>query len=267
MFGAMVPVLLDLGPLSLHTFGAMMALGFLVSGYVVAVELDRRGLDPEHAWSVVFWAAIGGIVGARLFVILFDWEGFLEAPLSFLFTGSGFVWYGGLLGGFASVTLYALRRGLRWWVLADCIAPALALGHAIGRIGCQVAGDGDWGVPTTLPWGMSYPDAVIGWEAWVRSAGLPADVRVHPAPVYETLAYCAIFLFLWRLRELELREGTLLWLYFVTSSVARFLVETVRIEPVIGLGLTQAQWIALFLFVLGVAALWTGRRGATGSAR
>lgn len=251
----MVPVLLEIGPITLQSFGIMMALAFLVAGCVVSLELERKGRDPEHAWSIVLWGAVGGIVGARLLVVSYDSHGFLEDPLSFFLTGSGFIWYGGLIGGFVSVTAYLLRAGLPWLSSADAIAPALAIGQAIGRIGCQVSGDGDWGVPTTLPWGMSYPQAVIGWSAWVRSQGLPPDVRVHPAPVYESLAYSAVFLLLWRLRERELRDGSILWLYLVLTSVARFLIEAIRVEPVVALGLTQAQWIAVALTVIGSAAM------------
>jgi len=224
-----------------------MAVAFLVGGFVVSLGLERDGIDPDHAWSIVFWAAVGGIVGSRLLVIFDDWQGFLDRPLAFLLTGSGFIWYGGLVGGFLSVSAYIVRHGLGWLNVVDAVAPALALGHAIGRIGCQVSGDGDWGTPSSLPWAMTYPDAVIGWTTWTQSAGLPLDVRVHPAPVYETLAYCAIFLALWRWREREPRAGSLLWLYLLLSSIARFSVEAIRVEPVIALGLTQAQWFAIFL--------------------
>ncbi len=253
----MIPVLIQLGPFTIYSFGAMMALGFLVSGYVVSLGMADKGLDPEDAWSLVLWAAVGGIIGARLLAILADWQTFLVHPWSTLLSGSGFVWYGGLIGGFLSATIFIFRRSLRWLVLVDCIAPALAIGQAIGRIGCQVAGDGDWGRPTTLPWGVQYPRAIIGWNAWLRENGLPSDTYVHPAPVYETLAYSAVFCLLWALRKRSLPPGSLFWLYLVTSSTARFAIESVRVEPVLAAGLTQAQWIAIALFAAGfVALLW-----------
>lgn len=255
----MVPMLIDLGPVAIYTFGAMMAIAFLVGGYVVALELERKGHDPEHAWSILFWAAVGGIVGSRLFVVFSDWRGFLDQPIAFLLTGSGFIWYGGLLGGTIAVTVYIRRLGLPWFQTVDMVAPALAIAHAIGRVGCQVAGDGDWGTPSDLPWAMSYPRAVIGWAAWAQEAGLSPDVRVHPAPVYETIAYSAIFLILWSVRRRPLPAGTLFWLYLVLSSVARFGVEIVRIEPVVAVGLTQAQWIAIGLLALGAFMLFRNR--------
>jgi phosphatidylglycerol:prolipoprotein diacylglycerol transferase len=257
----MVPVLLKIGPLTIYSFGAMMALGFLIAGYVVAVELGRKGFDPEDAWSIVLWAAVGGIVGARVLAILTDWQTFRLDPIGSLFSGSGFVWYGGLIGGFVSVSIFIVRRSIPWLVAVDTMAPALAIGQAIGRIGCQVSGDGDWGSPTRMPWGMQYPNAIVGWMTWLRDSGLAPDTRVHPAPVYETLAYCAIFSLLWSLRKKGLRDGSLLWIYFVSSSIARFAIEIVRVEPVLAAGLTQAQWIAIALFGLGaVLLLWRSPR-------
>lgn len=250
-----VPVLLELGPITLYTFGAMMAVAFLIAGFVVGLGLERRGIDPEHAWSILFWAALGGIVGSRLLVIFEDFGGFLERPIHFLISGSGFIWYGGLVGGLLTVSLYVRRAGIPWLFAADAVGPALAIGHAIGRIGCQVSGDGDWGHATSLPWAMAYPDAVVGWSTWVRGNGLPPDVRVHPAPVYETLAYSAIFLVLWSIRARNPRPGTLFWTYLLLSSVARFAVEIVRVEPVVGLGLTQAQWFAIALGLFAIAML------------
>jgi phosphatidylglycerol:prolipoprotein diacylglycerol transferase len=256
----MVPVLLKLGPVTIYSFGAMMALGFLISGYVVSVELGRKGMDPEHAWSIVLWAAIGGIAGSRVLAIATEWQTFMSHPLSSLLSGSGFVWYGGLIGGFLSVTAFLYYWKLRWLRVVDAIAPGLAIGQAIGRIGCQVSGDGDWGKPTTLPWGMQYPEAIVGWTTWLRENGLPPDTRVHPAPVYETLAYCAIFVVLWKLRDRGLRDGSMLWIYLVLSSIARFAIEVVRVEPVLAVGLTQAQWIAIPLALAGLTLLaWRAR--------
>lgn len=251
----MVPVLLKIGPLTIYSFGAMMALGFLMAGYAVSVELGRRGLDPEDAWSILLWGAVGGIAGSRILALVADWQTFVAHPLASIFSGSGFIWYGGLIGGFVSVTIFIWRRSLPWLVAVDCIAPALALGQAIGRIGCQVAGDGDWGKPTSVPWGVQYPEAIIGWSAWLRENGLPPTTRVHPAPVYETLAYSLIFCLLWSLRRSGLRDGSLLWIYLVTSSIARFAIEAIRVEPILAAGLTQAQWIAIGLFAAGVVLL------------
>jgi phosphatidylglycerol---prolipoprotein diacylglyceryl transferase len=261
-----VPVLFSLGPLTVYTFGAMMALGFLVGGYAVSEGLERKGMDPEEAWSIVLWAAVGGIAGSRVLAILGDLRAFFESPLGSLISGSGFVWYGGLIGGLLSVTIFLRVRGMPWLRSVDCIAPGAAIGQAIGRIGCQVSGDGDWGHATTLPWGVAYPDAIVGWSVWLAQSGLPPETRVHPAPVYETLAYSAIFVVLWKMRDRGLPDGSVLWTYLVLSSVARFLIEAVRIEPVLALGLTEAQWIALGLAAVGSFMLARGVRAREAAA-
>jgi len=148
------------------------------------------------------------------------------------------------------------RKGLPYWRVTDCIAPALAVGQAIGRIGCQLAGDGDSGVPTTLPWGMSFPHAIIGWEQWTKDAGLPIDVRVHPAPVYETIGYGLVFLILWRRRLTPHVDGYMLWMYLLLSGAVRFLVEFIRINPKLVWGLSEAQLISLAIMAIGAIQIW-----------
>src|SRR5206468_4156109 len=155
-----------------------------------------------------------------------------------------FVWYGGLIGGFLAVSWTIRQHRLPWLTTVDCIAPGLVLAHGIGRIGCQLAGDGDWGRETTLPWGMAYPNAIVGWN-------YPAGVRVHPTPMYEFLAYVAVFTFLWSIRKRPHPEGTLFWWYLLLAGGARLLIEFVRINPPVVLGLTEAQLISLTLMAIG----------------
>jgi phosphatidylglycerol---prolipoprotein diacylglyceryl transferase len=252
----MVPVLVQVGPLSLYSFGAMLALAFLAAGAILAHGLAIRGLDRGHASSIVWWAAIGGIVGSRLLAVLNEWSRFVADPLSYLFTGAGFVWYGGLAGGFLAVSIYVVSRGLPWLAVSDAIAPGLVLGQAIGRVGCQLSGDGDWGTVSSLPWAMAYPRAIYGWE-------YAPGVRVHPAPVYESLLYSGIFaVLLWISRRPErFRDGATIFSYLVLSGVARFAIEYVRIEPQLWLGLTEAQWFGILTIVVGALGyLWVQGR-------
>jgi phosphatidylglycerol:prolipoprotein diacylglycerol transferase len=250
------PVIFSLGPITVYSFGVMLALGFLAAGNVLGRELARKGIDPELASSMVLWAAVGGLGGSRLLSIAEDWQGFVAHPLAFIFTGAGFVFYGGLLGGFLTVSIFIRSHGLSWLRVSDSIAPGLAIGQAIGRIGCLLAGDGDWGMPTTLPWGMRYPNAIIGWESWIRANGLLLDVRVHPAPIYETLGYGAAFFVLWSMRRSQQADGMILWWYLLLSGTVRFLVEFVRINPKVALGLTEAQWISLALIAIATVLIW-----------
>ncbi len=239
----MYPVLFRLGPLTIYSYGAMMALAFLTASWLVSKELRRHGQDPHLASSLTLWAAVGGLLGARLLFVLEHLEDFWLSPWSFVFTGAGFTWYGGLLGGVIGVSGYIFRQGLSWPFIMDCIAPAIALGHAIGRIGCQLAGDGDWGPPTTLPWGMTYPQAIVGWD--------PAMGPVHPTPIYESLAYTAIFALLWSMRKREHSPGALFGGYCLLAGIARFFLEFFRLNPPVLWGLSEAQWLSIALALLG----------------
>jgi phosphatidylglycerol---prolipoprotein diacylglyceryl transferase len=252
----MIPDNLHIGPIPIHLFGIFVALGFLAAGWAVREEFRRRGFEPDHAWNVVVWGALGGLVGARLAAIFGAWNEFIASPMRFALGNGGLVWYGGLAGGALAVTLYLRFASIPWLQGADALAPAIALGHAIGRIGCQVAGDGDWGTETELPWGMAYPHAVIGWD-------YPPGVRVHPAPIYEMIAYLAIFLVLWSRRRKPAPDGRQFAIYLVLAGIARFLVEFVRLNPRVFLGLTRAQLISLALALAGAVWLAVRRRPAS----
>lgn len=244
----MYPVLFQFGPITIYSYGVMMALGFLSAGWVLGKELQRCGKDPNLASTFVLWAAVGGLLGARILFLVEEWRAFLNDPWPLLFTGSGFVWYGGLIGGVLGVTLCIHRYGLFWSEMMDAVAPAISLGHGIGRIGCHLAGDGDWGPPTTLPWGVAYPNAIVGWD-------FPPGVRVHPTPLYETTAYLLVFAFLWIRRTKSPESGTQFGWYLVLASAARFFLEFVRVNPPWLLGLSQAQLISIFLVIAGAFLL------------
>lgn len=256
----MWPVFYEFGPfdvfglhfsLPINAFGSMMALAFLASRYVTSAELERKGFDPELGWSFMFWAAVGGLVGARIWILLQDPAAVARNPLMIV-SGAGFVWYGGLLGGTAAVSWIIVKQSLPWLVVVDCIAPALAVGHAIGRVGCQLAGDGDWGKVSNLPWAMAYPNAIVGWD-------YPPGVRVHPAPVYEMLANLGIFAVLWSIRKRPQPDGSILWWYLGLSAASRFLVEFVRINHPVFLGLTVAQLFSLLLIAFAATMLLSQR--------
>jgi phosphatidylglycerol:prolipoprotein diacylglycerol transferase len=248
----MIPDNLHLGPIPIHIFGVFLALAFLIAGVPAGREFVRRGWDRELASSAVVWAAAGGIVGSRLWYLLAAWREVVADPLGVLLAAGGFVFYGGLAGGLAAMTLFFHRHGIPWLAGADALAPAVALGQAIGRWGCQLSGDGDWGRETTLPWGMAYPHAVAGWYK-------PPGVVVHPTPIYESAAYFATFALLWRLRRRPLPAGSIFYGYLLLSGTARFAVEFVRINPVVALGLTEAQFVSLGLVIAGATALLTQR--------
>lgn len=239
----MLPELGSVGPFTFYSFGLMAALAIVAAGVFLAVDMRQRGVDPGIAVEMVIAAAIGGFLGARVYYVVEHWG----EPGEGLFSGAGLVWYGGLAGGTVAVVLVSLWRRLALGLTANMVAAPLALAYAIGRIGCQLAGDGDYGDVTALPWGMSYPEGTV-----------PTTEIVHPTPVYETLASLVIFWVLWRMRGRLTAPWSLFGLYLVLAGVERFVVEFVRATPVAFAGLTTAQVISIAIVVIGAVLVWTG---------
>jgi phosphatidylglycerol---prolipoprotein diacylglyceryl transferase len=241
---------IDIGPLTLQTFGICFAAAFIAAGALIWRRLDELGKPVDWAYEMGFAALIGGLIGARLNFIIENYDSVKDDLLGNIFTGSGLVWYGGAIGGALAVFLWAWWRGFLTLALLDLAAPALALGYAIGRCGCQLSGDGDYGKAWDGPWAMAYPD---GTE--------PIDTPVHPTPVYETLAMGLIALVLWRLRD-RLTNGLLFALYLLLAGGERFLVEFVRRNDDVALGLTQAQLISVVMMIAGGVWLLVASRRA-----
>ena len=238
---------IDIGPVTLQTFGLMFGLGFVAAGAVIARRFSELGKPPDWAYEMAFVALLGGLVGSRLDYVIQNWSDVEGDLLGSLFSGSGLVWYGGAIGGAIAVLLWARYRGILGLALLDLAAAPLALGYAIGRVGCQLSGDGDYGEPWDGPWAMAYPDGTV-----------PTDEPVHPTPVYETLAMAVVALVLWRLRD-RLRPGLLFAIYLVAAGVERFLVEFVRRNEDVALGLTQAQLLSVVMVLAGVVWLLVAR--------
>jgi phosphatidylglycerol---prolipoprotein diacylglyceryl transferase len=241
---------IDLGPLTLKTFGIMFALAFLGAAALCGRRFKEIGKPADWAYEMIFAALLGGIVGARAYYLVQHWDDVHDDLFGNLFSGTGLVWYGGALGGALAVFIWAWRRGFLSLALLDLAAAPLALGYAIGRVGCQVSGDGDYGEPSDLPWAMSYPDGTV-----------PTHERVHPTPVYETLAMGLVAWFLWTLRD-RVAPGILFALYLMLSGLERFLVEFIRRNDEVWAGLTAPQIESLVLIVIGVGwiALASRRR-------
>jgi phosphatidylglycerol:prolipoprotein diacylglycerol transferase len=251
----MYPILFEVGPLTIYTLGLLWALGAFAGLWILRLELKRHRYDPEIAGSVVFAAAIAGLVGARLLFVLEEWESFLHAPFAFIFSGSGFSWYGGLIGGAVAAAWVFRKVNVSLAKAADMSAPALALAYGIGRIGCFLAGDATWGKVTDVPWGMAFPDAVAGWADPSTGVPYPPGVRVHPTQIYELIQSLIVFAILWLVRERPHTPGTIFYLYLVLAGSMRFIVEFWRANPIVGLGLTEYQWISAALVAIGIALL------------
>jgi phosphatidylglycerol:prolipoprotein diacylglycerol transferase len=239
---------IDLGPLTLQTFGIMFALAFLGAGALVARRLQELDRPVDWAYEMIFAALLGGLIGARVYYVAQNWDKVHDDLLGSIFSGEGLVWYGGALGGAAAVFAWAAYRGLLRLALLDLAAPGLALGYAIGRIGCQLSGDGDYGVGSSLPWAMSYPDGTV-----------PTNEEVHPTPVYETLAMGLVAWLLWRWRD-RVRPGILFAAYLFLAGLERFLVEFVRRNDEVFAGLTTPQLESLGMMVVGLGWIALAQR-------
>jgi len=240
----MYPYWLEIGSFQLPTFGPMVVLGFLVAHWVIKRELLNRELDPELASHLVTAAVVGGLVGAKGYFVLFElppwatWGDSLRA----VFSGSGLTWHGCFIVATGAVIWTIRRYEAPLAQVADAVGMGLAIGYGIGRIGCQLAGDGDYGIPTDLPWGMAYPHGVV-----------PTTDIVHPAPVYETLAGATIFGLLWGTRRwLSKWPGLSFSGYLLLAGLSRFLVETIRRNPEAAFGLTSAQLVSLAMMLAGL---------------
>lgn len=239
---------LHIGPLTLQTFGLMFALAFLAAGALIAKRLKEIGKPVDWAYEMGFAALIGGIVGSRIYFIVQNYSSVKDDLIGNLFSGSGLVWYGGAIGGALAVLAWAAYRDFLGFTLLDLAAPALALGYAIGRCGCQLSGDGDYGKPWDGPWAMSYPDGTV-----------PTDRTVHPTPIYETLAMGLGAWILWQLRD-RFRVGVLFAIYLIYAGVERFGVEFLRRNSDAALGLTTAQLESLAMVAIGAVWILAVRR-------
>jgi phosphatidylglycerol---prolipoprotein diacylglyceryl transferase len=246
---------IEIGPLTLQTFGIMFALAFVAAGVLAARRLKELGKPIDWAYEMVFAAAVGGIVGARIDFVIQNYDSVSDDLLGNIFSGSGLVWFGGAIGGAIGVLLWARWRRMLNLSLLDVAAPGLAIGYAVGRIGCQLSGDGDYGIPWDGPWAMGYPDGAVATDP---------GVTVHPTPIYETLAMGLITYALWRLRD-ALRPGLLFALYLTLAGTERFLVEFIRRNDEVAAGLTQAQLISVAMILAG--GIWLALAARQGRLR
>jgi phosphatidylglycerol---prolipoprotein diacylglyceryl transferase len=197
----MIPFL-HLGPLQIPTFGLMVAAAMVAAYFALRADLARRGIaakDSGVAEAFIAVPCLAGIIGAKLYHVLESPRQLLADPVGELFSRYGLAWFGGLIAGFAAFVWLARRRKIPLLTMLDVGSPAAALGYAIGRIGCLLSGDGDYGKPTNLPWGMSFPHGLVPTTQTCVEWGWPASCRVQPTPIYEFIAACAIAWVLWRL--------------------------------------------------------------------
>lgn len=262
----MIPFL-HLGPLSIPTYGLMVSIGLLVAAYVLQADFNRHRAQfikkgylkdeknqGDEGFLVIGMAGIAGLIGSRIYSVLESPHEFIANP-SMLFSRFGFTWFGGFLAGVIALVFLARHFHIPVLEFIDlCSAPA-ALGYALGRMGCLLSGDGDYGIPTNLPWGMSFPNGIV-----------PTTDRVHPTPIYEFLAWVIIAAFLWRMGKKAPADagssGGIFGAYLLLTGIARFLVEFIRINPKVLYWMTNAQVVSILSIFFGAILLWRARSEA-----
>ncbi|MET0554008.1 MAG: prolipoprotein diacylglyceryl transferase [Vicinamibacteria bacterium] len=240
--------------LTLHTYGALLAIAFLAGLWIAHREAKRTGMDAARITDMAVYVLIGGLVGARLLLLLVDWRTYFYNPRDILtLLQSGGVFYGGLLGALPVAWWYARRHKLDGWRTADVLAPGVVLGQSIGRLGCFAAGC-CWGSACDLPWAVTFKDPYVA-----RQVGTPIDLPLHPTQLYESLATALIFvLLLWIARRKKF-HGQVALAYVSLYGAARFAIEFFRGDAsrgvVFGGALSTSQFIAILMLV-GAAVLF-----------
>ena len=270
---------IHIGPLTLGSYGLMVAIGLICAFFILRADFARRGVSAD-AEAIIGITGLAGLVGSRLYHLLESPAEFFADPWPQLFSTMGFAFAGAIIGGFIALVLLAKRFRIPMLLMLDAASPAAAIGYGIGRIGCLLSGDGDYGIATNLPWGMAFPPLEAGCRvhhficlihgslepSYGTTVGLAthAIVRVHPTPIYEFIVGVLIAWLLWRRGTQHLRAkapaGMVLAEYLVLTGLARFLVEFIRINPRSFLGvLTNAQVVSLLSIVAGVALFFNAR--------
>jgi phosphatidylglycerol---prolipoprotein diacylglyceryl transferase len=288
---------------STHMHWPAAIIGALLLGGLTWWDAHRRRKNPpvtrtvnifphDRITEMTVWAAVGGITGAKLFDIFDNWESFIEDPVGSLTSGGGLAFLGGLILGFIAVVSYIYRNKIPFLPTADAVAPALTAGYGVGRVGCQLSGDGDWGIVNNAPkpdwmgflpdwmWAYRYPHHVLNTPHTdpVPSIQVPdchwdycfqLSEPVFPTPFYEIMMMLVVFGILWALRKRLRIHGMLFFVYLILIGVERFLIEKIRVNvvhEVAGLKMTQAEILSVILILIGLGGIFGLRAKAKNKA-
>ena len=277
----MYPELFKIGPFTVYSWGLMLAIAIIIASFILTKEFERRKVDPNIATGITILAMVFGIIGSKMLDLIENWNSFIHDPM-IAFSPGGLTFYGGLVLATVAIAIYIRKKKIPFLFVADATAPSLILAYGIGRIGCQLAGDGDYGIPTNLPWGACYSGGtikphyalmqffhnhpalaakdhyyslssqVVGKDNFGTITKFDEVIRLHPTPIYEFLACAIIFLILWKLRKKDWADGKLFMTYLIFAGVERLLVEFIRLNPRLLFGLSEAQLISIPLIIIGV---------------
>lgn len=256
----MFPQLFQIGDFYLPTYGVLVALGFLAGLLVTTRLAKKRGYNPESITNLAVYVALSGMLGAKILMILFDWDQYMADPgriFSFATLQAAGVFQGGLMLALITAFLYMRAQNLPLLQTSDIFAPGLALGHGIGRLGCFAAGC-CWGAECDLPWAVTFHNSA----AWSLT-GVPLETPLHPTQLYESGTEVLLFAFLYNRIGKTHAAGEIIGLYLILSSIARFVIEFYRHHeqalPFDG-PFSITQWLAMGLAALGAILLVRARR-------
>jgi phosphatidylglycerol:prolipoprotein diacylglycerol transferase len=277
----MIPKLFQIGPVPVYSYGLMLGISFIVASYLLSREFKRKKMDDNVAVNITFIALIGGVVGAKLLYVIEEWNYLTSLPSSKffstdgLFSAQGLTFYGGFILATVLIYLYVRSKKIPFLRVCDAAAPSLAIGYGIARIGCHLAGDGDYGIPISefaswVPWGTNYSNGTLppsvafrGTEIAQKFGGVvPDNTLCHPTPIYEFILAVIILAVLWIYRKKFKMDGKLFGLYLILSGFVRFIIEFIRLNPRILFGLSEAQVISIPLMILGIFLLYFNKKAA-----
>ncbi len=284
----MYPELFKVGPFTVYSYGLMMGIAFIIASYILTKEFERRKLNPSLATEITLLAIIFGIIGSKALDLIENWDSFIANPL-IAFSPGGLTFYGGLILAIIAIAIYIRKKKIPFLVVADATSPSLILAYGIGRIGCQLAGDGDYGIPTSLPWGTNFANGtvkphyalsqfytdhpllavkdhymalssqVIRTDEYGSVTKFDEVIKLHPAPIYEFILCTIIFYILWSLRKKYPADrstgwvdGQLFMAYLIFAGVERLSIEFIRLNPLLLFGLSEAQLISVVLIIVGI---------------
>lgn len=249
LLGPLYPYI-HIGPIQLGTYGICAAIGAVASYLILRADLVRHHYRKEIAATIVVITCLVGIAGAKVYFLLETPHSLHAGLLKALTEPSGLSWLGGLIAGMVTICLLRLPYGIPQLTMFDLAAPVGAIAYGFGRLGCLMAGDGDYGTPTSLPWGMSFPHGTV-----------PTFERVHPTPIYEAGFSFVLCWVLWKMGNRAPAPGKVAGTYLILSGAARFAVEFIKLNAKVYFGLTNSQLVSLVLILAGAVMLMIARDG------
>ena len=248
----MYPIIYNYEFITIGGYGIMLGLAFYLGFLLAEREFKIHGKDPELAYTVLFWVIPSAIIGAKIFHIIEHFDEFLMDKSGMIFSGAGLSVYGGFIFAFITSIIIIKIKKENTLEMFDIVAPALALGYGIGRIGCHVAGDGCFGIQSASMFAVSYPNGIV-----------PSTQFVYPTPLFESLFAFCVFFFLMQYRKTVHPAGRLIFLFLILFGLPRFFVEFIRVNPEFVMGLSHAQVISILFILTGIAGvLYTNKKAA-----